>query len=275
MGTSRATLRRAIGRLCGDLIVATATDTGTDTTLVDSTNLVAGDDALVGRQLYPVAGTAANLGKTRRVSGNAEATGTATVSVAWPAATAAGDVVECYASRSVSPTPEEIHDKINDVIRAVADVNLLLTENTPAAFDAADPYIDLPAGWVGFVKAMWQDGLGIWHDVPKATTTLHRFLGSYGQVELTGEGRWLADGREVMLVGVSPASELSSDSATTTINPDWIVKQSAGELLIQNARTYEDPAGAERRGNLWLQQASSSVPRVMTRPPAYRRLNRS
>lgn len=275
MGTSRATLRRAIGRLCGDLIVATATAAGTDTTVVDTTNLVAGDDALVGRQAYPVSGTAGNVGETRRVSANAEATGTVTVSVAWPAATAAGDVVELYASRSVSPTPEEIHDKINDVIRAVADVNLILTEDTPATFDAADPYLDVPSGWVGFVKAMWQDALGIWHDVPKATATLHRFLGAAGQVELTGEARWLADGREVMLVGVSPASELASDSATTTINPDWIVKQCAGELLIQNARTYEDPVGAERRGNLWLQQASASVPRVMTRPPAYRRLNRS
>ena len=68
MGTTRATLRRAVGRLCGDVLVGTATDAGTTTTFLDSTRFVAGDDALAGRQAYYVSGHASNIGLTRRVS---------------------------------------------------------------------------------------------------------------------------------------------------------------------------------------------------------------
>lgn len=278
MGTTRATLRRAVGRLCGDLIVATATSSGSPTTFVDNVRLIAGDDALVGRQVYWAASASGttNDGSVRRVSSNDEASGTITVSTAWGAASAVDDVIELYASRSVSPSVEEIHDKLNEVIRGVADLNLLLTEDTPANFDPLDPYIDLPAGWVGFVKAMWQDSNGLWHDVPKANTRLHPFLATYGQVELVNESRWLANGHDVMLVGVTQAQTLSSDSDSTPLNSDYLIKQAAGELLVQNARTYEDTAGAERRGNLWLQQAATLQSRASTRPPAnFRRLPRT
>lgn len=275
MATTRATLRRSIGRLCGDLIVATATAVGSTTTFTDSVNLVAGEDVLIGRQAYYVTGHASNVGTLRRISANDEL-GTFTVSTAWAQASALNDVVELYASRSVSPTPTEIHDKINDVIRAIGESHLSVVDDATVTFDMDDPYIDIPAGWIGITDAFWTDTQGIRQRIPKADRTLHRYLGSNGQIELTGVARAQADSGLITLVGVTAASELTTDADTTSINPDYITKQAAGELLIQNSRIYEDTASAERKGNLWLQQAASLLPRAQARPPAnFQRLNRA
>jgi hypothetical protein len=276
MGTTRTTLRRSIGRLCGDLIVLTGTAVGTTSTFIDTTNGVAGDGALAGRVAYYVTGHASNIGLLRRVSDNTESTGTVTVSVAWPQASAVSDVLELFGSRRVSPSVDEIHDKINDCIRAVADENLIIVDSSDATFDAESPYIDIPSGWIGVTGAQWQDSLSEWHDIPKADWKLHRNLGTRGQVELLNMPRWWSDTRSVHLVGVTPAAVLTTDSGETTIAPDWITKQAAGELLIQNARHYEQPSEAERRGNLWLQQAASLRQTAQTRPPAnFVRTNRS
>lgn len=274
MATTRATLRRSIGRLCGDLIVATATAVGSTTQFTDSVNLVAGEDVLVGRQAYYVTGHASNVGTLRRISANDDA-GTFTVSTAWAQASAVNDVVELFASRSVSPTPTEIHEKINEVIRSVGESHLSVVDDASVTFDATDPYIDIPEGWIGLTDAFWTDTQGIRQRIPKADRTLHRWLGTNGQIELTGMARGQADSAVITLVGVTPAQELTTDSATTSINPDWITKQAAGELLIQNSRIYEDTASAERKGNLWLQQAAQLLPRAQSRPPAnFQRLNR-
>lgn len=276
MGTTRATLRRSIGRLCGDLIVLTATGNGSTTTFVDAERGVIPDDALIGRQAFYASGTANNLYTTRRVSDNVESTGTITVATAWSSSSATNDVLELYSSRSISPTPDEIHDKINDCIRAVADENLTIVDSTDATFDADDPYVELPSTWIGVIGAQWQDSLSEWHDIPKADWQLHKNLGTYGKVEIKNTPRWSADAKQIHLVGVTPASTLSSDTSTTAISPDWIIKQAAGELLIQGARAYEDTGGAERRGNLWLQQAAMLRATAQTRPPAnFVRANRS
>jgi hypothetical protein len=274
VGTTRATLRRTVGRLCGDLIVLRPTTTGTTTTLVDTVRGVAGDNALVGRQAYYVDGHVDNEGLTRRVTANVESTGTVTTT-AWPQASAASDTVELFASRGVSPTPDEIHDKLNDLIRSVADKNLTIVDGTPAAFDAADPYIDVPSTWIGVAGAFWEDGEGIWHEIRKADRPLHRALGTYGQVEIVNYARWAADNRDVMLVGVTAAPELTADTSETIVNTEWLCKQAAFELLVQNSRAYDDPAGAERRGIAWRDDARLARPMAQTRPPAnYQRTNR-
>lgn len=278
MGTSRTTLRRAIGRLCGDILVGTATAIGSTTTFIDTVNFVASDGGLEGRIAYWVSSTSGttNNGTTRRVSTNTESSGTVTVSTAWSAASAVGDVIELFAARSISPGPQEIHDKINDVIRSVAAMNLTVVDDTAVTFDMDDPYVDIPSGWVGYTKAMYQDIWGVWKLIPRADTELHTAFGTYGQVELKNQARLIAHNASVKLFGVTQAQELASDSATTTINPDWLTKQAAGELLIQNARVYEDTPGAERRGNLWLQQAAALYPKAQSRPPAnFQRLTRS
>jgi len=256
------------------MIVATATANGSTTEFTDAVNLVAGKDALLARQAYYVSGHAANVGTNRRVSGNDEA-GTVTVSAAWAQPSASGDVVEFYASRSVSPTPTEIHEKINEVIRSIAEQHLTVVDAAGVTFDAYVPYIDIPEAWIGLTDAFWTDSQGIRQRIPKADRTLHRAFGANGQLELTGVSRWHANGAVITLIGVTPAPELASDAATTSINPDWITKQAAGELLIQNSRTYEDTAGAERKGNFWLQQAAMLLPKAQARPPAnFQRLNR-
>jgi hypothetical protein len=274
MGATRATLRRTTGRLCGDLIVIRPTSVGTTTTLIDTVRGVAGDNAFVGRQAYYVDGHTSNEGVTRRVTANVESTGTITTT-AFAQASAVDDTIELYASRGVSPTPDEIHDKINDLIRSVADKNLVVVDSTDADFDAESPYIDIPSTWIGVCGAQWQDDLDEWHDIRKADRPLHLNLGTYGQVELTGAARWLANTHSVHLIGVTPAPELTSASSSTIVNSEWLCKQAAFELLVQNSRAYDDAAGAERRGLAWRDDARLARPMAQTKPPAnFQRTNR-
>lgn len=280
MGTSRATLRRTVGGLCGDMLVCTATSDGADTThFEDTVNLAAGDDALIGRQVFYASASvanAANLYTTRRVTDNAESTGIITVNAAWSAAPDTGDVIELFSSRGVSPSPQQIHDKLNDLIREVADLHLTVVDDTPVSFDSLDPYIDLPSTWIGLVGVQYADSASVTHTLARADYRLHKNLGTYGQVEIGPAMRGRVDGCSAWLVGVTPASALTSDTSTTIVHPGWLTKQAAGELLVQNARAYEDTAGAERRGNLWLTQAAALYPRAQVRPPAnYQRLNRT
>ncbi len=250
------------------------TAVGSTTTLIDTVRGVAGDNALVGRQAYYVEGHASNKGITRRVTANVEATGTITTT-AFAQASAVDDTIELFASRGVAPTPDEIHDKINDLIRQVADKNLTVVDSTDAAFDSESPYVDIPSTWIGISGAQWQDDLGEWHAIRKADRPLHLSLGTYGQVEFTGSARWAADAKSIHLIGVTAAPELTTDTSTTIINSEWLCKQAAFELLVQNSRAYDDSAGAERRGLAWRDDARLARPMAQTRPPAnFQRTNR-
>lgn len=240
MATTRAVLRRRVGRLIGDLVVATCSATGSTTTITDTTNLNVPDGTLKQRLAYVVSAAQPTIvGQTRRVTNNVASTGTATVGVAFAATTTAGDVVELWNERGVGVTPEEVHDALDRAIEAVGDAALTGVLDTAATFSATAPTVAIPAGWAFFAGAEWQDSEGNWRPIPHADIRLD----PVGRTaELRNRGRWLADVRQVRLRGYTAAGALLTDAATTNVDSEWLTHQAAADVLFAAAHRAHVPA---------------------------------
>lgn len=258
--TSRTTVRRWVGRLLGETFVATATQAGTTLQFTDEEKLARENGSLAGRLAYYSGGTAANLGTTRRVAGNAKSSATLTVGRAWPAASAIGDELELWNEREVGAAPDEVHEAINRYLLSVADKALAPVTAVPAAFAWSSPVIALDPTWFCFSGADWQDRSGEWVPVPWADL---RVDPTGRTVELRNRPRTLAGGNLVRVRGhVSPTS-LATDDATTAVDAQWLATAVAAELAATLAGRTASPERMERRGaelRLLAQPLSFRVP---------------
>jgi hypothetical protein len=263
-GVTRATLRRGIGRLMGDVIVATTTADGTTTTALDTVNLNYENAGLTGRMLYVYAATnTANEGLIRRVTGNTKATGTVTFTPALPAVTKAGDVVELFAKRGVGPGPLEIHEAINRAIQAARDNHVSPALSAESTLDYLNPNVTIPSTWTFFAGAEWKDYEDIWRPVPRADLELDKVSRT---VRFANRARWLADQRSVRLRGYLPPAALDSDDDGTSVDAEWIMNQSAADLWMASSDQQNDPAGAERKAQYFQGKADGLRAKTRVRP---------
>lgn len=259
---TRKQLRRRVGDVLGDFKLYTATQAGTTTTFVDEDRLAVSDNHLVGRQAYLAAGTAANLGLTRRVAASTQGAASVTFGVALPAATAIGDEMELW-REEWGVGVAEVHRAINHAILAAGDLALSPAQNTAAAFDRDAPSVAIPAGWAFLGYPEWQDEQDLWHPVPRAGWRYDR----YGRaVELLGRARDLADNRQVRLFGYTAASELASDDAATAVDAEWLAYQCAADLALRSANSARGYAERERMGAFWQGRADTLRPKNQIRP---------
>lgn len=261
---TRGSLRRSIGRLLGDLIVCTLTDTlATGSQFVDKLNLVYNNNELVGRRAYvSYAYNGQNLGVSRRVSGNTRATATAQVTPDFPAPTTAGDVIELYNERDLGPSVDDIHAVINSVILSAQDVNLTETVGSSAAFAETAPLVSIPSSWRFFTGADWQDRRGIWRPVPPADL---RVDPPNRTVEIRNRSAYLADGLQVRLRGTVAAAALEADDDATSVDAEWLKYQAAAELLISTSHRAHDTAVSERKAQYFQTLADSRRPKARSR----------
>ena len=263
-GGTRATLRRGIGRLMGDVIVATATSDGTTTTAIDTVNLNYENSGLTGRMLYVYAATnTANESLIRRVTGNTKSTGTVTFTPALPAVTKAGDVLEFYAKRGVGPGPLEIHEAINRAIQAARDNHVSPALSTETTLNYLSPTVTIPSTWTFFGGAEWKDFEDIWRPIPKADLDLDKVGRT---IRFMNRSRWLADQRGVRLRGYLPPAALDSDDDGTSVDAEWIMNQAAADLMMATSDQQNDPAGAERKAQYFQGKADGLRAKTRTRP---------
>lgn len=263
-GVTRATLRRAVGRLMGDVLVLSCTANGTTTTAIDTVSLAVENAGLTGRQLYVFQSAAgANQGLTRRVSGNTKSTATLTFTPALPSATTAGDVLELFSERGIGPGPTEIHEAINRAIEAARDSHVTQALATPVALEWSSPIVSIPSTWTFFAGAEWQDHEGLWRKVAPADLKLDAVART---VEFKNRMRWLADQQQVRLRGYLPPAALASDTEGTGVDAEWIANQAAAELWMASAHRQIDPAGAERKAQYFQGKADALRPKTRTRP---------
>ena len=263
-GVTRATLRRAVGRLMGDVLVLSCTANGTTTTAVDAVNLAVENAGLTGRQLYVFQSAAgANQGLTRRVSGNTKSTATLTFTPALPAATTAGDVLELFSERGIGPGPTEIHEAINRAIEAARDSHVTQALATPVALEWSSPIVSIPSSWTFFAGAEWQDHEGLWRKVAPADLKLDAVART---VEFKHRMRWLADQQQVRLRGYLPPAALTSDTDGTGVDAEGIANQAAADWWMASAHRQIDPAGAERKAQYFQGKADALRPKTRTRP---------
>lgn len=264
-GVTRATLRRGIGRLMGDVIVATCTAGGTTTTAIDTVNLNYENAGLVGRMVYVHAATnTANEGLIRRITGSTKATGTITFTPALPAATASGDVLELYSSRAVGPGPLEIHEAINRAIQAARDNHVSPVLATEVTLNYANPVVTIPSTWTFFGGAEWKDFEDIWRPVPKADLRIDPVGRT---VQFMNRARWLADQRGVRLRGYLPPAALDSDDDGTSVDAEWLMNQAAADLWMASSERHStDPQSAERKAQYFQGKADGLRAKTRVRP---------
>lgn len=229
--TTRQALRQEIGRLTGDMLKCTATATGTTTTFIDKLRLYRGDGSMEGRIGWVAAGTTANLYSMVRVTGNTRSTFTVTFAdTALTSATATGDVIEFWNERGQGYWPDDVNTEINAAITAVADQVTTPADTEIDDFDFDDPYVDIPAGWLYFGGAFYEDADGLWIEIP--ATENHMEIDTQSRtIRLKGEARRLADTYTVKLIGDIASTTLSADTDTTAVNPEWLTNYVAMRLM--------------------------------------------
>lgn len=262
--TTRATLRRWIGRLTGDVIVATATASGAanGTTVVDTVNLVIENGSLVNRRLLCTASNASgNIGFLTRVTANTKSTGTVTVSPVFPAQTTAGDVVEIW--NDYGPTPDEVNDAINRAIAAAADSTVAPALSSVSTFAMDSPSLAIPSNWTFWAGVEWKDEDGLWRPVPSADLRLDPVART---VEIRNRAKWLADKKQVRMRGYTPPGPLNQDADATTVDAEWVVHQAAAWTLMSTADKRLSPGEVLAKAQYLEGRADSVRPKTRVRP---------
>ena len=226
--TTRAELRRRIGRLLGDVVQLEATSAGTTTTFIDAIRLSSALESPVNRDIVFLNGT--NLGQVRRVTSWTVGTGTLNFT-ALPAATASGDFAEIYNRHAKGWTVAEYNDAINSAIDATWPVYKEAYTAEVSAFDSSDPVLAVPAEFSTVSLIQYLNADSLWTSIPSTSWVHHAAL---GEIVVSGDTLLAAmDGYTVRLLGATRPEPLDEDTDTTSIRPDFLVYQAAA-LLCQN-----------------------------------------
>lgn len=264
MSTTLARLRRDVGEQIGDVLIGTATASGGPNSFIDNVTFVQGAQTLAGRQAIMVSGAANNLNVLRVVTGNDPATGRIDVRPPFATNPSAGNVIELYSARGGGPLVPEITRAINRAIRDAAEDNLVEVTSSPVTYDRTAPTLTIPDTWVGFIDAeVEHEETGTWRsvhwrDLDRAARTVvvgHRH-----------QGLDALDGRQVQLRGYTVPAELTSDDATTDINPEWLVNRASYHALIACAKKQTPTEANLSLGMAQAFREEANVTQSLARP---------
>jgi len=163
-------MRRSIGRNLGIVTIGAATADGGDTSsLIDTTNLIGGDDEHNGKQveIYDAAGTGTIVsGEIRRVTDYAGSTSDATCS-AFTANITTGDKFEMWATPWLIA---DINDSINQAIMAVS-AECLKEKKLEETWTVANTYeYDCLSDFVGLHKVEYVVDVGTEDEIDNCDT---------------------------------------------------------------------------------------------------------
>lgn len=141
-GRTREQIRVSIGRNLGAIFTGVATDAGSTTTILDSTQS-SGDNDHNGKWIVFTSGT--NDGRIRRVDDYTGSTGSYAIRAAPTtlASTAEGDTYELWDEEY---PPDRVHDAINDAIVDITGRAFDPVEDTSLFFDNETTRFDIPSG---------------------------------------------------------------------------------------------------------------------------------
>ncbi len=259
-GTTLLTLRRQVGERTGDVLICTASEAGTTSSFIDLVRAAVESNSLTGRLARFSAGTTANLGADRRVTGNTKATGTVSVSPALSAATAVGDGVELWNERDAGALPDQVDRWVNEAIAAVAGQagqEVLATVGTN--FDANAPVLALATTWRSVNSVDWQDADSLWHPIPPDHLRVDR---AGRTIEVIKGSRYIIDGYAVRIRGQAEPAQLTTDTDATTVDGEWIVYQAAAWALHATAHRRYDSADARALAQAYQGRADTIRPKV-------------
>lgn len=265
---SRRRLRQDVARELNDLLIVTATSTGTTTQFNDPINANVPNYSLTGREIYFISGTANNIGKSRIINGSTQATGAITWFPALPSGTASGDVAEIHNFRGQGWSVDEKHAAIQ---RALDDAShsfwRTYREQLTSAFDQASPLLTIPTDYYAINRVEYQEDTDEWVQVPPADDS-----GSPGwwverglyEIRIGGMWKYRMDNQPVRITGYKAFQILSSDNAVTDCNPEWVIQQACAYLLRYGRERSGD--GTRERWAMQYQQRADRIRDLVAAP---------
>ena len=240
---TRAEIRLAAMGLIGDVEELTATHTTDQGSLKDTLNLAVEDGTLTGRIVVIVSGTALNVGQVRRVTANDGTAMTISFNAALPAVVAAGDTVHMYNYRSQGVTIAKVNRAINDALRMVREDYLIpYVQEVADSFDYTSPLIELHENMKAFAGVdVWETDH--WEEVAIGDRNVDRWSRT---VEIWGLPRELANTKTVRVRGYTYLPLFTDDTTDSIVDFEWVIQQTAANVLFELARRRMDPTVNER-----------------------------
>jgi hypothetical protein len=263
MAVTRAFLRRSIGVLTRQMFVATATATGTTTTLVDSVGLTDPTNALQGRIGWVSAGTAANLYKTLRVTANSSSSTSITFTPALPSATAEDDEIELWNDLDQGVVPREIHELINLAIESVANNNPTPAVSATQTFARDSRVLTIPEGWRWFEGVDWEDAQDRWSPIPQQYLRVHA---GDRTVTVLDPIAVPANTLSVRMRGATRPVALTKDFSITNVDADYIVNFCCYYVMSSVSNTSMEGQAFERKASDFKTNMQALKPQAFTRP---------
>lgn len=258
---TRGAIRRSIGNNLGILIDGVVTSTEDKDTLIDTLNLLGGDDEFNGRHIiiYDATGSIVD-GETGVVSDFASATYEATLSANLSANITALDKYEMW------KTPwriADINDAINQAINEVTSRCLQIKE-THNTVTETDKYLyNCLDDFVGLYRVDYLYDTGEYRELPIEHWSIAK--GATPFLQLTTNGLSLIGSVQLRLAGYKLPSLLENDYEVSEIDPGWLINKVTGELLINHAKSsYLDIHDRKSIGTIRLAKAEANLSVITT-----------
>jgi hypothetical protein len=226
------------------MMLCTATGNGSTTTFIDALNLNHEQSILLGRHGIFSGGTADNLGRVVRVTGNTKATQTITFVPTLSTATAIGDELELWNLRDEGLTPNLINNFIDDVVLDVYEHAPLPVASDAFTFDANEPIIAIDELEVDGVAdgTNWEAVTGVdWRHLSSDDSVVYGWVRidtadldvdrESRTITIKGRHRWLCDGNSMRVRGANISGALGGDSVTTPVSAEFVAHQVAAMAL--------------------------------------------
>jgi hypothetical protein len=254
MATARSTLRGYVATAVRDVFVTGTATGGSTTTIVDSAR-TEGDDEYNNWWAYilTTTDTLAPQGQERKISAYSTSSDTATVPIPYTAAVQANDTYEFHEGYRVA----EYNEAINHAIRQAKGKIFTKTISTATTVSNQYRYTMSTATteWnVSRVEVQWDTTVTTYPYLQSIKWRLEEDAGTY----YLQFSEALPGSYTLRIHHITDPSELSTDSATTSVPTDYIVE--AAKVYLFEMRASEGTEVDEKRA--WITLADRTQPKA-------------
>lgn len=229
--TQLGDIRSAVARICDDWLEIEATEASSDTTIwIDSTNLYENDEHFRGSELL-VHGSIINGGLRARVISSSRGTFSISLGSGLSGPPQSGDIGWLFNIGGEGEPIRSYDAVINDAIKSLGrSAYALISRDLADVWDRTVSWADIPTDFRGVYAVYYDDVNGNIVQVPSQAWDIDVVRRKITIDPSIGD---IANGYTVHLSGRGAVDRLSLDSDATGVDFDWLVKESAAQILLR------------------------------------------
>lgn len=261
-GHTRQKIRQIVASELGDLVLATATKNGTESTIFDAYNLALEVRHYNGMEVLCTDGHPANIGRTGTVTTSSQADQSVNFIPPFPMPTTIGDTFEMYNRRGTGWRVTQYNAAINAAISRAGDEHFTIPHTMEAdTFDRHDGRITIPLDFSHFSGVEWRTRRGETRQLLPNFYTFDRFSRS-----VVVKGRYLREmsGVTPVIRGYIPPPLLEQDDHQTSIPLEWLIVEVKAELQNHDVSTGSTQGARDRLFYLDRQGADGRRQAIIT-----------